>query len=430
MSPGEAMSSDSIEVWLYGEHLGDVRRSSAGTRFVATADALDRHGLGSNVLSIALPLDSTPAPVANTEAFFGGLLPEGARLTALLSQEPNLSRDNLIGLLEAVGRDVAGALLIPGPDVTTLGPLLSEEEVAHEVANPSGYLAGGGSALAGMRPKVGLAQSRRGWHAARDGHPSTHIIKPAGPDNIRSIHAEVWVMRLARAAGLIDFDVWFEAFGSVPAVVVERFDRRLDGNRVHRIHQEDAAQALGLAWGSDAKFEWANPRASLRSIAGLLDRDRSLFATGPSDRESLLAHTVFRLIVGDTDAHAKNHALLHSPDGAVRLAPLYDVTPAMLYGDGGGLALSVAGQRTVATVTADAVVEEAQSWGLEADTARDVAMATAEVVRDCARNADADGSIADHLPGYVTQAAQALLEGRPVGLNLGEFPTVEPLAVV
>jgi serine/threonine protein kinase HipA of HipAB toxin-antitoxin module len=31
--------------------------------------------------------------------------------------------------------------------------------------------------------------------------------------------------------------------------------------------------------------------------------------------------------VGNTDAHAKNHSLLHHRDGTVTLAPHYDVAP-------------------------------------------------------------------------------------------------------
>jgi len=421
------MISVGLEVWLYGHIVGRLDQTRSGAQFVASPDALDRYGVGSTVLSNALPLESAPSPVAATEAFFGGLLPEGPRLTSLLQLVPGLRRDNLVDILAHVGRDVAGALLIPGPETTAIGERLTDAEVAHEVANPSGYLAGGGSALAGVRPKVALARTAEGWHAARDGHPSTHMVKPVDPDAARSAHAEVWVMRLARAAGLIDYEVWFETFGDVPAVVVERFDRILDDGHVRRIHQEDCAQALGLPWGGDDKFGWSNPRSTLRAIAGLLDRDRTLFVTGVSDRERLLAYTTFRMIVGDTDAHAKNHALLHRPDGGTELAPFYDVTPGALYGGGVGPALLVGGERVLSAITSETLVAEAVSWGMDAGVAREVVTDTAERVRQRARDSQPDQSIAEHLPGYVTQAATALLDGRAVGLGLGEFPTLRPI---
>src|SRR5660397_179065 len=314
------MTDVSLDVELHGHHLGRVERRPEGARWMASPDALERYGIGSTVLSLALPLEATPAPVAATEAFFGGLLPEGARLDALLSDNNQLTRGNLVGLLAAVGRDVAGGLVLPGPAVTTLGPLLSDAEAAHEVANPRGYLAGGGSTIAGIRPKVALARSTAGWHAARDGHPSSHLVKPGSPGSLRDARAEVWVMGLAHRAGLTDCDV---------------------GRR--RLHQEDAAQALGLAWGGDAKFEWHGSGASLRAIAALLDKDRTLRSQGPSDRERLLAQTVFRMVIGDTDAHAKNHTLLHDDEGGVSLSPLYDATATVLYGQGSAIALQVGG---------------------------------------------------------------------------------------
>jgi serine/threonine-protein kinase HipA len=425
------MTDTGIGVHLHGQALGRVEQRRGGATWKADASALERYGIGSTVLSLALPLENAPAPIAATEAFFGGLLPEGPRLEALLSDTRGLSRDNLVGLLTAVGRDVAGELVLPGPAITALGPLLTAAEAAHEVANPRGYLAGGGSSLAGMRPKVALTRSPAGWHAARDGHPSSHIVKPCSPDALRDAHAEVWVMNLARTVGLTDYGVELEWFGELPAVVIERFDRvpGPDGG-LERLHQEDAAQALGLAWGGDAKFEWHGSGVSLRAIAALLDRDRTLRSTGSSDKELLLAQTVFRLVVGDTDGHAKNHALLHDARGGVTLAPLYDATPMVLYGQGAVIALEVAGHRLLHQIDADALVAEASAWGLREREARAVIEHTAEATLAAARDAEAADDIAPHLPGYVTQACTALLTGKPVGLGLGEFPTVAPLRMV
>lgn len=425
------MTEDAIAVNLHGEPLGTLRQTRAGAQWRASEQALDTYGIGSLILSVALPLDSSPAPIAASEAFFGGLLPEGPRLDALLRDTPGTSRDNLVGLLSEVGRDAIGAVVLPGSPITELGPALSQEEVELEVANPRGYVAGGGSGIPGMQPKVALARANGRWHAARDGHPSTHIVKPCAPGTERGAHAEAWLMALARRIGLIDYEVWFEQFGDIGAVVVERFDRvsRPQGG-VDRIHQEDAAQALGLAWGGNAKFEWAGQGASLRAIAGLLDRDRTITATGPSDRETLLAHTAFRLLVGDIDGHAKNHGLLHNSSGGVALAPLYDVTPQVLYGGTGeSVAMFVDGQRSLRDIDADALVREAQSWGIDAKVASEIVTAVARDTLTAARASTAPDAIATHLPGYVTQACRALLDGAPVGLGLGEYPTLRLLEI-
>lgn len=425
------MPDDTITVVLLGERLGTLRQTRAGAQWQASEQALANHGIGSLVLSAALPLDSSPSPVAASEAFFGGLLPEGPRLEALLRDTPGTSRDNLVGLLALTGRDGIGAVVLPGPPVTELGPALSQEQVEREVANPRGYVAGGGSGIPGVQPKVALARAGGRWHAARDGHPSTHIVKPFGPESARFAHAEAWLMTLARGIGLIGYEVQLEQFGDVGAVVVERFDRvPLPDGGIGRTHQEDAAQALALPWGGDAKFEWAGEGASLRAIARLLDRHRTIVETGPSERESLLAHTVFRLLAGDTDAHAKNHGLLHSPDGRLTLAPLYDVTPQVLYGGASEtVAMFIGGHRSLRDIDADALVQEARTWGMAADVALRVITSVAQDTLELARTMPAPDVIAAHLPGYVTSTCRALLDGRTVSLGLGEFPTLRPLEV-
>lgn len=424
------MTSDAIDVELSGEPLGHIEQTAAGARWHASDEALERYGVGSTVLSLGLPLTAEPARVAATEAFFGGLLPEGARLDALIRETPGARRDHMVSLLAAIGGDTSGALAIPGPSTTSLGPLLSAEEVAAEVANPRGYVAGGGSGLAGMQHKTAFGRSEQGWHAAIDGHPSTHIVKPVSPENARAAHAEVWLMGLARTVGIAPYEVWLEEFGPTPAVVAERFDRKKTSTGGYaRLHQEDAAQALGLAWGGDAKFEWSGSGASLRSIAGLLDRRRTVRDTGPSDRQRLLEHTVFRLIVGDTDGHAKNHALLHTKADDARLAPIYDVTPLVLNGAGGRIALTVDGAQALRDITAEELVTEAMSWGMREGEARETIARIATAARDAARDAahTAHEAIARQLPGYVTQACAALLAGRSLHVDVGPHPWLDRL---
>lgn len=95
-------------------------------------------------------------------------------------------------------------------------------------------------------------------------------------------------------------------------------------------------------------------------------------------------------------------------------------------------ALYVGGRRLLRDIVAVAVAiaEEARSWGLRADQVMSIVRGTAEAVLDMARVSDPHDTIAIHLPGYATQAAVAQLEGRAVGLALGEFPSIEPLDVV
>ena len=414
-----------LTVLLYGTHLGVLRRTPQGrATFTASTQALARYGVGARPLSMALPLQTRPVPPEATEAFFGGLLPEGARRD-VLARAAGCSRDDVIGLLRFVGADVAGAVVLPGPDVTALGPAMTVAQVARELADPSGYVGGGGSGgVAGVRPKIGLARADGRWHAAVDGHASTHILKPVAPDRAHLAHSEAWLMTIARSIGLTSHAVTVESIGGLPTVVVERFDRTIEGDRVHRVHQEDMAQALGLPWGGDAKYEAIDARASLRAIAALLDRGRSLFAVGEPDRERMLRYVTFNVLVGNTDAHAKNYSLVHAAHGHAHLAPLYDVTaPPLEYEGSLTLALKVGGIAYQPDVTAEALVTEARSWGLGTDRAREVVVRTAQDVLTSvtaavgAREPKIDASISDTLPGYVATQAQNLLEGRRVSIG-------------
>ncbi|MEK7292337.1 MAG: HipA domain-containing protein, partial [Actinomycetota bacterium] len=71
------------------------------------------------------------------------------------------------------------------------------------------------------------------------------------------------------------------------------------------------------------------------------------------------------------DAHGKNVALLHDPDGTVRLAPLYDTVPTMLYPSlRTNAAMSVSAKNNLLTITANDIVAEATHWPLSEKIAR------------------------------------------------------------
>lgn len=379
-----------LPVYLHGTRVGSLRAGRI-PRFAASVAALERWGYGSRVLSVSLPLEPGAAQPEATAAFFGGLLPEGGRLTDL-ARAAGCASGDLVGLLRFAGADVAGGLVLPGPEITALGPVLTAQEFADELADPSRYLGGGGSSVAGLRPKVALGRSPAGWHAATGGHPSTHILKPVDGEQESLAREEVYLLDLARRLGLTDRVATFERVGSTAVVCVERYDRTLltssEGRiDVRRTHQEDAAQALGLPWATDSKYESVDARATYRAIAGLLDSGRTLFAGRSRDRVRLAQMMAFTVAIGNTDAHAKNHSLLHDDHGSVELAPIYDLTaPILHYGANLNLALRVNGRSYLPEVTLSDLVAEAESWGLPqglaAQTVRTILEDTVQAVSD------------------------------------------------
>lgn len=60
---------------------------------------------------------------------------------------------------------------------------------------------------------------------------------------------------LGKLLGLTTFEGRLQRFGDRLVLIIERCDRNIPRDKVARIHQEDAAQALSLLWNSDAKFE-------------------------------------------------------------------------------------------------------------------------------------------------------------------------------
>jgi serine/threonine-protein kinase HipA len=108
-------------------------------------------------------------------------------------------------------------------------------------------------------------------------------------------------------------------------ILIQRFDRVVtDEGIVTRLHQEDFAQASGLA--DQLKYERRGTVAA-KFDAAAIGRILAQTEEPTLSRQTFLRMTLFNLIVGNSDNHAKNHALLYAPEGGMRLAPLYDMVP-------------------------------------------------------------------------------------------------------
>lgn len=410
-----------ILVNLHSTALAELSSDGSGrVRIAWRPEAVDRWGVNAPVLSHALPIGETEPD--RVEAFFGGLLPEGRGL-ARLAAYAHVRRDDVVGLIRHVGADLAGAVTLhdaeeEGADVAPDDDrVIEHEELASLLGDASGYLqyGGGGSANTGVQPKLTLRRGDDGWHAASAMRPSTHILKPVDEQQRRGLEAEAWLLELGHRLGLVTYDSWIEQLGDRVVLIIERYDRRVQRDCVEapvaRLHQEDAAQALGLPWGGDAKYEWADARSSLRSVASLLDVG-GVLSRPTTDRRRLLAYTAFNVAIGNTDAHAKNLSLLADVDGVWRLAPLYDVTPqALLREDAGGLAMYVSGRSRLAETSMADLITEGVSWGLSAEEASETVQQTLERLVVASSEIPAPESVADHLPGYVRRVASGLLGG-------------------
>lgn len=359
-----------LAVELHGEvvaHLGERRRQGP-VELSYTDLALDRWDAGLPLISCSLPVRPRPQ---NATAFLDGLLPEGQTRYTLAALR-DLPASDTYGLLASYGRDIAGALVIYDPesdparrephavDYTTFGELAAAISSLPE--QPLGTHDDSELSLAGIQEKLLLVatSSATGWGRPAGGLPSTHILKPDPLAHPGVVAREAEALQLAHAVGLTTIDPQLLDLDGRPCLVVDRYDRDVDADgAVHRLHQEDLLQAVGgdpAAHHGRAKYQEHGGPGFGDAASLLLER-----AVDPdAELRKLAGAMVFTVLIGNSDAHAKNLSLLLDPPGTLRLAPLYDTVPTMLFPKlKVRCAMWVGGvHRSLEDVTFDAMVRE------------------------------------------------------------------------
>ncbi len=400
-----------LAVWLNDLHVATVRRDRKGRlRLAYTDTAHDAFEGGTPVLSLDLPLTRQSYPNARTRAFLDGLLPEGEPRRAIAAELDLLASD-VFGLLEVLGRDCAGALVIqplddppPRTPSTAIAEPLTDENLARLIAGlhsaPLGVDRAVRLSLAGVQEKLPLTRIPDGrWGRPIDGAPSTHILKPQISAYPQTVENEAFCMRVAANLGLEVANVTVISVAERPVLVVERYDRVVatDGT-VRRVHQEDLCQALGLS--PDRKYE-ENSGPTLARVARIL-----LDAALDDAPDRFLQALTLNLALGNCDEHGKNFSLLHLESGALRLAPLYDLISTRFYPElDDKLAMFVNSVQKADRVTAERIINEAATWPMSRERA-------AAIVGDLLdRLPDAIAGAATQTPG-VPEALVDLISAR------------------
>jgi len=382
---------DRLAVWLYGAKVAIIERDRRRLRLEYLPEAMETIPFGTPLLSLTLPLTNERFGSGVVRPFLDGLLPEGDSRRAL-AEKLGLRADESFGLISALGRDCAGAVVIqpddepapPSPTVLSAEPLTDEalgDLVANLRAAPLGVDQRVRISLAGVQEKLLLTRMPDGrWGRPVDGTPSTHILKPEIAAFPHTVENEAFCMRVAKHLGLPVAAVETTVVGSRKLIVVERYDRLIlpDGN-VTRLHQEDFCQATGVQ--PDRKYE-EDGGPSLRRIAGILQSAASSDAV-----ETLLRMVTLNVLIGNGDAHAKNFSLLHEPSGALHLAPAYDLMSTLFYGDD-RLAMYIDDVRRTDRVTTDRLMKEATAWGLSRTQAPDIVGQLLDAIPEAVERAD------------------------------------------
>jgi serine/threonine-protein kinase HipA len=366
--------AEELAVWLYGQPVATIEFERRRIRLRYTPEALGKYPGGSPLLSLTLPVSAVQFGSGVVRPFLDGLLPEGEPRRAI-AEDLQLRADDTFGLIRALGRDCAGAIVIqpaenpaPPPSTTTTSEPLDSGILAELIANlrtiPLGVDDRVRISLAGVQEKLLLTRLPDGrWGRPVDGTPSTHILKPEIRGFPNAVENEAFCMRMARHLGLPVAEVETLRIGDRNLIVVARYDRLVTADgRVERVHQEDLCQAIGLP---PARKYQEDGGPGFRTLADILT------ATDPGSLATLLGAMVLHVLVGNGDAHGKNYSLLHAPSGTVRMAPLYDVM-STLYHQDDRLAMYIDDVRRTDRVTTDRILNEATSWGMARTTASEI----------------------------------------------------------
>lgn len=239
--------------------------------------------------------------------------------------------------------------------------------------------------LAGAQSKVPVVLVNGAIALPAPGQPTTHILKPPIARFAATTENEAFAMRLAAAVGLEVAAVEPRLVRDRPFLLVQRYDRiRDDGGRVHRIHQEDFCQALGVP----PELKYASEGGpTLRDCFALV---RSQSIRPAVDVMKLLDAAIFNVITGNADAHGKNFSLLYEREGP-RLAPLYDLLATVAYPElSAKFAMRIGRRATLEALDAKGWTAFAADAGLGSPMIRRRGLELCEKVRSGARDI-ADG---------------------------------------
>ncbi|MDZ4076534.1 MAG: HipA domain-containing protein [Hylemonella sp.] len=260
-------------------------------------------------------------------SYFENLLPEGHNRTRLAGQR-GCSEDDEFELLAAAGHDLMGALEVePMPQDQGIPTAVRHWHTALglDVLEP-GFVetpVEDGSAIPGVVTKFSAVHDGRRYVVRRHGHAGSHILKlpnSAHPDMALNEYAgyalcaglELNCARadlITREEAALPEQVPFEFI-----LAVQRFDRV--GGR--RVHMEEFAQAMGLTPGQKYGHEL------LQDYGQMLRVLNEQSARPAQDVKEFLGRMVAFILMGNTDAHLKNWALLYEDGITPVLAPLYD----------------------------------------------------------------------------------------------------------
>jgi serine/threonine-protein kinase HipA len=331
-----------LGIWMDGQRIGTLDGTDSRNLQISYAESWASNP-SSTPLSVSMPLASPVHSGKTVHAYLWGLLPDNEQVITRWAKSFQCSPQDVFGLLQGVGADVAGAAryqridagLSSEPIETDGFEQLDENGVAELLRSLTNDSTAWHArirshwSLAGAQSKFALCfdDITQSWSIPTGRNPTTHIFKPAIAGlRFHDLNEHLCLTAAARL-GLPTAISNIARFGSERALVVTRYDRMRVAGIVERIHQEDFCQALGVP--PEKKYQ-ADGGPSLEDLVTLL-REVEI-KSADDDVNTLVRAAAFNWLILGTDAHAKNYSLLLS-GRQVRLARLYDLASAAPYGE-------------------------------------------------------------------------------------------------
>lgn len=296
----------------YGDTYCGLLREETGNRYTFEYD----ESYAGPAIAHRMPVRPEPYTTEyGLHPFFDNLVAEGWLANAQ-SRLLGKRKATPFELLLAFGHDCAGAVSVVDPSPR---PLTSDLIDPADTKSMAAFRTR--ASLSGVQPKLTLINANGQLRPTVGKEISTHIAKfpsEGHPDILENEYLSTLAFRtLLLREPTVDIEIQ-----TLPdlgrALIIPRFDRA--GGK--RIHFEEFTSLMNIP--ADLKYE-----ADHADIARFIANEP---ACAPTDLYRILKRLLAGFIIGNTDMHLKNFAMLHIGGGDLTLTPAFDQVNGLIYG--------------------------------------------------------------------------------------------------
>lgn len=340
------MSTQALNVFDGAVRIGVLGYESLDESFSFDYDPQWLERTESYPISPHIPMSGQSAASSTLRRFLDNLLPEGRALD-IVATANRVSKNNIYGLIRELGQETSGALSFLPEDAQPMRDSASKREISHNELQHRirerariPFMVWDGRvrmSIAGYQDKLAVYLDHDRLFLVEGAWASTHILKPEPPENRLPmlVANEHFCMCLARRLGLEAASVSILRLPD-PVLLIQRFDRAPEAERVRRLHIIDACQALNFPvahkyernFGSGGDVRHIRDGVSFQRLFSLAGYTVQKAVT----RLGLVRWALFNYLIGNCDAHGKNVSFFCTRDG-LWLAPFYDLVSAVQYQD-------------------------------------------------------------------------------------------------